>query len=140
MNEKLNFSQMDLLKFCKNKSKRRDLIKNSTPHLSKSQTHKKMFPMPGRGQKGRSFEDPRLWVELEGALQGKGLCLRNKDLQEQHLPLGIRSPASNLLQFVIGLHQSLSLSLVVCYSEQECARSPEEGDPILSTKPSVQLS
>lgn len=45
MIEKLNFSQTDLLKFHKNKSKRRELIKNSIlAPLKKSNFHEKMFP------------------------------------------------------------------------------------------------
>lgn len=50
MNEKLNFSQMDFLKFYKNKSKRTELLKNSMLHLSKkSNSRETMFPIMGLG-------------------------------------------------------------------------------------------
>ena len=43
MNGKLNFSQMDFLKFYKNKSKRAELFKKSMLHLSKNQTLMRKF-------------------------------------------------------------------------------------------------
>lgn len=115
-NEKLNFSQMDLLKFYENKSKRRDLVNHSIPYLSKSQTHKKMSPVPGAGeQKGCSVEDPRLWVGLEGRRSAWERAASQTHRSTGTTPaLGGLRPASNLLKFLNGSNQSVSAGVLSC--------------------------